>query len=116
MTAGALGALIGLVDAGTISTTVAKDVFEKMYGTGRRPPTSSRPRDWRRSPTTPRCRRWCGQVMAAQPDAVAQYRLGKKATFGFLVGEVMKASGGKANPKRLSQLLRATLDAPVGVV
>jgi Asp-tRNA(Asn)/Glu-tRNA(Gln) amidotransferase B subunit len=51
------------------------------------------------------------QVVSAQPDAVAQYRAGKKATFGFLVGEAMRASGGKADPKRLSQLLRATLDA-----
>jgi aspartyl-tRNA(Asn)/glutamyl-tRNA(Gln) amidotransferase subunit B len=51
------------------------------------------------------------QVLAAQPDAVAQYRAGKKATFGFLVGEAMKASGGAADPKRLSQLLRASLDA-----
>ncbi len=51
------------------------------------------------------------QVFAAHADAVAQYRAGKKATFGFLVGEAMKASGGKADPKRLSQLMRTALDA-----
>ena len=45
-------------------------------------------------------------------DTVAQYRAGRKQAFGFLVGEAMKASGGKADPKRLSQLLRAALDAP----
>ncbi len=50
--------------------------------------------------------------MAANADAVAQYRAGKTQTFGFLVGQVMKGSGGKANPKLASQLLKRELDAP----
>ena len=49
-------------------------------------------------------------VLAAHGDAVQQYRAGKKAAFGYLVGEAMKASGGNADPRRLSQLLRSTLD------
>ena len=49
-------------------------------------------------------------VLAAHADAVQQYRNGKKAAFGFLVGEAMKASSGQADPRRLSQLLRAALD------
>jgi aspartyl-tRNA(Asn)/glutamyl-tRNA(Gln) amidotransferase subunit B len=49
-------------------------------------------------------------VVDAHADAVQQYRNGKKAAFGYLVGEAMKASGGNADPRRLSQLLRTTLD------
>jgi len=50
-------------------------------------------------------------VLAAHPGPVAQYREGKTATLGFLVGQVMKASGGKAHPKRVNDLLRRALEA-----
>jgi aspartyl-tRNA(Asn)/glutamyl-tRNA(Gln) amidotransferase subunit B len=50
-------------------------------------------------------------VLAANADAVAQYRAGKTAAFGFLVGQVMKAAAGKANPKRVNDLLRRKLEA-----
>jgi Asp-tRNA(Asn)/Glu-tRNA(Gln) amidotransferase B subunit len=50
-------------------------------------------------------------VIARHGDAVAQYRAGKNATFGFLVGQVMKGSGGKANPKLANQLLKRELDS-----
>jgi len=48
-------------------------------------------------------------VIAANPDAVAQYRAGKMQPFGFLVGQVMKASKGKANPKLANELLKKEL-------
>ena len=51
------------------------------------------------------------RVIGDNADAVAQYRGGRAATFGFLVGQVMKAAGGKANPKRVNELLRRALDA-----
>jgi aspartyl-tRNA(Asn)/glutamyl-tRNA(Gln) amidotransferase subunit B len=50
------------------------------------------------------------RVLAANTDAVAQYRAGKKATFGFLVGQVMKATGGKASPRLVNELLRRELE------
>ena len=50
-------------------------------------------------------------VLAKNQDALAQYRAGKTATFGFLVGQVMKAAGGKANPKRVNELLKRALGA-----
>jgi aspartyl-tRNA(Asn)/glutamyl-tRNA(Gln) amidotransferase subunit B len=50
-------------------------------------------------------------VLAAHPDAVAQYRGGKTTTFGFLVGKVMKAAAGKANPTRVNELLKRALEA-----
>ena len=49
------------------------------------------------------------EVLARNADAVAQYRNGKTATFGFLVGQVMKAAAGKANPKRVNELLKRAL-------
>jgi aspartyl-tRNA(Asn)/glutamyl-tRNA(Gln) amidotransferase subunit B len=49
-------------------------------------------------------------VLAKHADTVAQYRAGKQQTFGFLVGQVMKATGGKANPKLANQLLKRELD------
>jgi aspartyl-tRNA(Asn)/glutamyl-tRNA(Gln) amidotransferase subunit B len=49
-------------------------------------------------------------VISRYSDAVAQYRAGKNATFGFLVGQVMKGSGGKANPKLANQLLKRELE------
>jgi aspartyl-tRNA(Asn)/glutamyl-tRNA(Gln) amidotransferase subunit B len=50
-------------------------------------------------------------VLGAHQDAVAQYRAGKRTTFGFLVGQVMKAAGGKANPRRVNDLLRRALES-----
>jgi aspartyl-tRNA(Asn)/glutamyl-tRNA(Gln) amidotransferase subunit B len=111
VTAEALGALIRLIDGGTISTTVAKGVFEQMYGTGQDAAAIVEAQGLAQVSDDGALHTLVQQVVSAQPDAVAQYRAGKKATFGFLVGEAMRASGGKADPKRLSQLLRATLDA-----
>ena len=50
------------------------------------------------------------EVLAKNADAVVQYRGGKTNTFGFLVGQVMKAAAGKANPKRVNELLRGALE------
>jgi aspartyl-tRNA(Asn)/glutamyl-tRNA(Gln) amidotransferase subunit B len=49
-------------------------------------------------------------VLGRHADAVRQYRAGKAAAFGFLVGQVMKATAGRANPKRVNELLKRTLD------
>jgi aspartyl-tRNA(Asn)/glutamyl-tRNA(Gln) amidotransferase subunit B len=50
-------------------------------------------------------------VLTDHADAVSQYRAGRTATFGFLVGQVMKAAAGKANPKKVNEVLRETLEA-----
>ena len=76
------------------------------------PPTrSSSAKGSRRSTTRRRSRTLIAAVLAANADAVAQYRAGKASTFGFLVGQVMKATAGKANPKRVNELLKRALDA-----
>ncbi len=110
VSAAALAGLIALVDAGTISTTVAKSVFDQMDGTGRAAADIVASQGLAQVSDEGVLSRVVTDVLAAHGDAVQQYRAGKKAAFGYLVGEAMKASGGNADPRRLSQLLRSTLD------
>jgi aspartyl-tRNA(Asn)/glutamyl-tRNA(Gln) amidotransferase subunit B len=110
VTPAALGALIRLVDDGTISNTVAKAVFEQMDGTGRAAADIVAEQGLAQVSDEGVLAGVVAGVVSAHADAVQQYRNGKKAAFGFLVGEAMKASGGNADPRRLSQLLRTTLD------
>jgi aspartyl-tRNA(Asn)/glutamyl-tRNA(Gln) amidotransferase subunit B len=106
-----LAGLIALVEKGTISGSMAKDVFEKMYATGRAAPAIVEAEGLAQIDDESAIAALIGQVVAANADAVAQYRGGKASTFGFLVGQVMKAAKGKANPKRVNELLKQTLDA-----
>ena len=112
VSAGALGRLIRLVDAGTISTTVAKAVFEQMWDSGREAAAIVEADGLAQVSDDGALRSLVADVLARQAETVTQYRAGRKQAFGFLVGEAMKASGGKADPRRLSQLLRTTLDEP----
>jgi len=108
----ALGGLIALVDRGTISHSIAKDVFVKMYDSGRSADDIVAAEGLAQSSDEDAVLAVVRTVIAANADAVAQYRAGKMQTFGFLVGQVMKGSGGKANPKLANQLLKRELDAP----
>lgn len=107
----ALAELIGLVEQGSISTSVAKDVFEKMYGSGRSAGELVRAEGLAQIEDRGALLAAIRTVVAANADAVEQYRKGKTGTFGFLVGQVMKSTGGKANPRLVNELLRAELDA-----
>jgi aspartyl-tRNA(Asn)/glutamyl-tRNA(Gln) amidotransferase subunit B len=109
--ADALGDLIVLVDKGIISSAIAKDVFGKMVATGRPPDVIVAEEGLSQIEDEAALLRAIAGVMTTHADAVAQYRGGKPQTFGFLVGQVMKATGGKANPTLASQLLRRELDA-----
>ena len=64
---------------------------------------------WCRSPTKAQSPPPCDKVLAAEPDKVAEYRAGRDKLFGFFVGQVMKAMGGKGNPKVINEILRAKL-------
>jgi aspartyl-tRNA(Asn)/glutamyl-tRNA(Gln) amidotransferase subunit B len=109
-----LAGLLRLIDAGTISGAIAKDVFEKMLGSGRTAQEIVAGEGLRQIDDEALIAGHIAQVVAANQDAVAQYRAGKSATFGFLVGQVMKATGGKANPKRVNELLRRAIDDAAG--
>jgi aspartyl-tRNA(Asn)/glutamyl-tRNA(Gln) amidotransferase subunit B len=107
----ALAGLIALVDKGTISNAIAKDVFAKMYDTGRTADEIVAAEGLAQNSDESAVLEIVRRVIADHADPVAQYRAGKQQTFGFLVGQVMKGSGGKANPKLANALLRRELDA-----
>ena len=107
----ALAALIGLIERGTISGSTAKDVFAKMYDSGRTADEIVAGEGLAQIGDEGALLAIVRDVVAASPDAAAQVRAGKTQTFGFLVGQVMKASGGKANPKLVNQLLRRVLES-----
>jgi aspartyl-tRNA(Asn)/glutamyl-tRNA(Gln) amidotransferase subunit B len=105
----ALAGLVGAVDAGTINSTTAKDVFEKMWGTGRSAADIIKAEGLAQISDESAVLDMIRSVLVNHADAVAQYRAGKAATFGVLVGQVMKAAGGKASPKLVNELLRREL-------
>ena len=107
----ALAGLIQVVDKGTISSTVAKEVFAKMYESGRSADDIVAADGLAQIHDETAVLAVVRDVIARHADAVSQYRAGKNATFGFLVGQVMKGSGGKANPKLANQLLKRELDS-----
>jgi aspartyl-tRNA(Asn)/glutamyl-tRNA(Gln) amidotransferase subunit B len=108
--ADALGGLLRLVERGTISSTTAKDVFEKMFASGRSADDIVHQEGLAQIDDDAQIRAFVADVLNRNSEAVAQYRGGKAATFGFMVGQVMKAAGGKANPKRVTELLRQELE------
>jgi aspartyl-tRNA(Asn)/glutamyl-tRNA(Gln) amidotransferase subunit B len=110
VTAHALAGLIGLVDKSTISASIGKTVFEKMYETGRSADEIVAADGLAQIGDEAAILSSVRAVIGANQDAVAQIRHGKTGTFGFLVGQVMKATGGKANPKLVNELLRRELD------
>jgi aspartyl-tRNA(Asn)/glutamyl-tRNA(Gln) amidotransferase subunit B len=104
-----LAGLIALVEKGTISGSMAKDVFEKMYATDRTAAAIVEADGLSQIDDESQIVALVDDVLAKHADAVAQFRAGKASTFGFLVGQVMKAAGGKANPKRVNELLKRAL-------
>jgi aspartyl-tRNA(Asn)/glutamyl-tRNA(Gln) amidotransferase subunit B len=106
----ALAALISLVDAGQISGSAAKLIFERMSETGETAAAAVAAEGLTLIDDGDTLSAAIRTVIDAQPDAVASYRSGKTGTLGFLVGQVMRETRGKANPKRVSELLRQQLD------
>ncbi len=106
-----LAGLIRLIDKGTISSSIGKDVFAKMYDSGRSADAIVAADGLAQIGDESALLDIIHGVIAANGDAVAQYRAGKMQTFGFLVGQVMKGSKGKANPKLASDLLKKQLDS-----
>ena len=104
-----LAGLIDLVDKSTISASIGKTVFDKMYETGRSAEEIVAAEGLAQIGNEQAILSSVRAVIAANQDAVAQIRNGKTGTFGFLVGQVMKATGGKANPKLVNELLRREL-------
>jgi aspartyl-tRNA(Asn)/glutamyl-tRNA(Gln) amidotransferase subunit B len=104
-----LGALVRAVDEGKISGKQAKDVLVEMFSTGKGAQEVIEERGLAQVSDTGEIEKIIADVLAASPGQLEQYRAGKETLFGFFVGQVMKASKGKANPKVVNELLREKL-------
>jgi aspartyl-tRNA(Asn)/glutamyl-tRNA(Gln) amidotransferase subunit B len=104
-----LGALVRLIDDGKISGKQAKDVLVEMFKTGKGALTIIQEQGLVQVSDTGEIDALIDEVIGANPDQVASYRAGKEALFGFFVGQVIKASNGKANPKIVNERLKAKL-------
>ena len=102
------GLLLRIVD-GTISGKIAKEIFEAMWAEGRGADAIIEAKGMRQITDSGFIERVIAEVIAANPKQLADYRAGKDKLFGFFVGQVMKATGGKANPAQLNELLKAKL-------
>lgn len=109
ISAEALGGLIDLISDQTISGRIAKDVFEAMLETGKPAAAIVEERGLKQVTDTGAIEKAIDTILAANADKVAEYRSGKDKLFGFFVGQVMKATGGKANPAMLNDLLKKKL-------
>jgi len=110
---GRLAALLALVDGGTISGPTAKDVFEKAFGSAASPAEIVKAEGLAQIDDETQLAALVADIVRRNQDAVGQYRSGKTNALGFLVGQVMKAAAGKANPKRVNELLRRDLESAV---
>jgi aspartyl-tRNA(Asn)/glutamyl-tRNA(Gln) amidotransferase subunit B len=109
VSADALGELLDLLADNTISGRIAKDVFAEMFATGKRPGVIVEEKGLRQVTDTGAIDAVIDAVIAKNQDKLAEYRSGKDKLFGFFVGQVMKESGGKANPAMVNQALKAKL-------
>jgi aspartyl-tRNA(Asn)/glutamyl-tRNA(Gln) amidotransferase subunit B len=105
-----LAALVSRIDDGTISGKMAKDLMPEMIATGKTPDALIMEKGLVQITDEGPIREGIARIVAANPAQVATYRGGKTATFGWFVGQVMKATGGKANPAVVNKLLREALD------
>jgi aspartyl-tRNA(Asn)/glutamyl-tRNA(Gln) amidotransferase subunit B len=107
--AAALAGLIARIRDHTISGKIAKEVFEAMWAEGKSADAVIEARGLRQITDSGAIEKAIQDVMAKNPGQLADYRSGKDKLFGFFVGQVMKATGGKANPAQLNELLKKML-------
>ena len=108
--ANALGELIDLIKDGKINNRIAKEVFEEMLDTGEKAADIVDKKGLTQVSDTGAIEAAIDAVIAANPDKVAEYRSGKDKLFGFFMGQVMKATQGKANPAVVTEILKPKLD------
>jgi len=105
-----LAALVARIDDGTISGKIAKELLPDLAATGKTPDELIRGKGLVQIADEGPILEAVRRVLAENPGQVATYRGGKAATFGWFVGQVMKATGGRASPAVVNRLLRAALD------
>jgi aspartyl-tRNA(Asn)/glutamyl-tRNA(Gln) amidotransferase subunit B len=104
-----LAGMLKLVDGGTISGKIAKDVFSGMYSTGKDAEEIVKEKGLVQISDAGELERAVDEVLAASPDEINRFRGGEEKLMGFFVGQVMKITKGKANPKLVNELLRKKL-------
>lgn len=105
-----LAGLIKLIDDGSLSTKLAKDVFAKMFASGKSAPEIVAAEGLKQISDSGELEAIVADLLAKSEKQVAQYRGGKTGVIGFFVGGVMKATRGQANPKLVNELLKKALD------
>ena len=105
-----LGALVRAIEEGRISGKQGKDVLAEMFKTGKGAQAVIEEQGLAQVSDAAEIERIITDVIASNPRQLEQYRAGKEALFGFFVGQVMKVSKGKANPKVVNELLKAKLN------
>jgi aspartyl-tRNA(Asn)/glutamyl-tRNA(Gln) amidotransferase subunit B len=101
--------MLDLIDKGTLSTKMAKEVFEDMFHSGKKASLVVQEKGLAQISTTTELETVVDRVIAANSQAVADYKQGKETALKFLVGQVMKATKGQANPQMVNELLRRML-------
>jgi aspartyl-tRNA(Asn)/glutamyl-tRNA(Gln) amidotransferase subunit B len=108
VSAAQLGGIVDLIASGTISGKIAKDLFEIVWTEGGDPATIVEKRGLKQVTDTGAIEKAVDAIIAANPDKVEQAKA-KPSMIGWFVGQVMKASGGKANPQAVNEILKAKL-------
>ena len=108
----ALGALIRMTSSGMVSASAAKQILARMMATGETAESIAVADDLLQESAPDALDALVEATLSTHPVQVAQYRAGKRAVAGFLVGQVIKASRGRANPAAVDRLVRARLDGP----
>ncbi len=114
ITPGRLAGMIALIQGGTISGKIAKDLFEEMLENPGDPQAIVEIKGWMQVSDTSAIEQTVREVLEANPHQVQQFLAGSQKVFGFLVGETMKRMKGKGNPKLVNEILRKQLDAKQG--
>ena len=109
ITAKKLGMLIDSISSGIISGRTAKEVFEIMKETGEDPKKIIESKGLQQKSDPKELEKIIESILSDNKEKVEQYKSGKDKLFGFFVGQVMKVSGGKANPQLVNQILKAKL-------
>ena len=108
-TAEHLGHLVELIDKGTISSSIGKKVIEELFENPKEPEEIIKEKGWIQISDEGAIREVVLKVLEENPNSVADYKAGKDRAIGFLVGQAMKATKGKANPQMLNKMLKEEL-------
>lgn len=105
-----LAKLVGLIDKGTISGSIAKKIFKKMFETGKDPEVIVKEEDIEVVSDEGALVAIVKKILENNPQSVTDFKNGKEKAVGFLVGQAMKETKGKANPQLLNKILKEELE------